>query len=114
MSLGSPPGCIEPPRVRRTVGLQRAWVRIRNKAGLDDVHIHDLRHTFGATGAGASQSLHILGSLLGHKQSRTTQVYAHLAQSPQKKAVDVINARLKRAMEQEPEQKVVPIHGGKK
>ena len=111
---GNPYVCPGIKLMRPLVGLQRAWARIRSKADLDDVHLHDLRHTFGATGAGAGQSLHILGSLLGHKQSRTTQVYAHLAQSPQKKAVDDINARLKRAMEQEPEQKVVPIHGGKR
>ena len=110
--VGNPYVCPGVKAMRPLVGLQRVWARIRAKAGLKDVHIHDLRHTFGATGAGAGQSLHILGSLLGHKQSRTTQAYAHLAQSPQKKAVDDINSRLKQAMEREPKHKVVPIHGG--
>ena len=110
---GNPYVCAGVKPMRPLVGLQRVWQRIRAKAGLGDVHIHDLRHTFGATGAGAGQSLHIIGSLLGHKQSRTTQVYAHLAQSPQKKAVNDIDARLKRAMEEKPEQKIVPIHGAR-
>ena len=106
---GNPYVCPGIKPMRPLVGLQRAWVRIRNKAGLNDVRIHDLRHTFGATGAGAGQSLHILGKILGHTQSKTTSRYAHLAQTPQKKAVDSINDQLEKAMNARVKEKVIEI-----
>ena len=108
-AAGNPYVCPGIKPMRPLVGLQRAWARIRTKAGLDDVRLHDLRHTFGATGAGAGQSLHILGKILGHSQAKTTSRYAHLAQTPQKKAVDSINDQLERAMNAPVKEKVVSI-----
>jgi len=48
-------------------------------AFLLDTRIYDLRHTFASVGAGGGVGLHLIGRLLGHTQSRTTQRYAHLA-----------------------------------
>lgn len=64
------------------VGLQKAWERIRAKAGLMDVRLHDLRHSFASVAVGAGNSLYIVGRILGHKDSRTTEIYAHLADDP--------------------------------
>ena len=64
------------------VGLQKAWERIRVKAGLTDVRLHDLRHSFASVAVGAGNSLYIVGRILGHKDSRTTEIYAHLADDP--------------------------------
>lgn len=61
------------------VGMPKIWQRIRKRAGLEDVRLHDLRHSFASVGAGASLSLPIIGKLLGHTQAATTQRYAHLA-----------------------------------
>lgn len=66
--------------------------------GIMDVHLHDLRHTFGATGAGSGLSLPLIGGLLGHSQASTTQRYAHLAPSPLQEASESIGARLAAAM----------------
>jgi len=75
---------------RRLVGLQHAWERIRERAGLGDVRLHDLRHTFASEGAGLGEGLPMLGRLLGHHQASTTQRYAHLAADPMKRAADRI------------------------
>ncbi|MEQ8508490.1 MAG: site-specific integrase [Rhodospirillaceae bacterium] len=64
------------------VGLQKAWERIRVKAKLSDVRLHDLRHSFASVAVGAGNSLYIVGRILGHKDSRTTEIYAHLADDP--------------------------------
>lgn len=78
------------------VNLQKPWRALRALAGLDDVRIHDLRHTFASIGAGMGMSLHMLGRLLGHTQAATTSRYAHLAQDPVRTAADAIGAELMR------------------
>jgi integrase len=60
--------------------LQDGWNRIRTAAGIPDVHVHDLRHSFATVLASSGNSLHVIGSLLGHRDLRTTQVYAHLVE----------------------------------
>ena len=78
------------------VNLQKPWRAIRAMAGLDDVRLHDLRHTFASIGAGMGMSLHMLGRLLGHAQAATTARYAHLAQIPVQAAADAIGVELMR------------------
>ena len=78
------------------VNLQKPWRALRAMAALDDVRIHDLRHTFASIGAGMGMSLHMLGRLLGHTQAATTSRYAHLAQTPVQAAADAIGAELMR------------------
>lgn len=75
-------------------GIQRPWRRIRGLAGLNDLRLHDLRHGFASVGVAAGESLFIVGKLLGHKRSRTTERYAHLAPEPAKAAADRTGARL--------------------
>lgn len=78
------------------VNLQKPWRRLRTMADLENVRIHDLRHTFASVGAGMGMSLHMLGRLLGHTQAATTSRYAHLAQDPVRTAADAIGAELLR------------------
>lgn len=66
--------------------LERPWRRVRSRAGLEDVRIHDLRHTFAANAAASGLSLPMIGKLLGHTQAQTTARYAHLAADPVRKA----------------------------
>ena len=61
------------------VNLQKAWRRIRKEAELEDVRIHDLRHSFASVSINQGQSLAVIGNLLGHKNPSTTARYAHLA-----------------------------------
>lgn len=76
------------------VNLQKPWRRIRAAAGLDDVRIHDLRHTFASWGAMGGLPLPIIGGLLSHSQPQTTHRYAHLAADPLKAATAHVGARL--------------------
>lgn len=63
------------------VNLQKSWRRIRKKAGLDDLRIHDLRHTFASQAVMNGTPLALVSKLLGHKKITTTMRYAHLADS---------------------------------
>jgi integrase len=72
------------------VNLGKPWRRIRDKAELTDVRIHDLRHTHASAAAGLGNSLPIIGRLLGHTQAATTQRYAHLADDPIRTAADQV------------------------
>ena len=78
--------------------LDQPWRAVRKAAGLEDVHLHDLRHTFGATGAGLGQSLRTIGAILGHTSQATTQRYAHVAESPAKEAATATSRVLAKAM----------------
>ena len=59
--------------------LQRPWSIIRERAGLEGVRIHDLRHSFASRALALGESLPMIGKLLGHTQVQTTARYAHLA-----------------------------------
>lgn len=75
----------------RLVNLQKPWTRIRAAAGLDDVRLHDLRHSFASLGVAGGDSLYVVGALLGHRSPKTTDRYAHLADHPVKAAADRIS-----------------------
>jgi integrase len=68
--------------------LKKLWARVTQTAGLEGVHIHDLRHTFASHLVSGGVSLAVVGSLLGHVQMRTTERYSHLADSALRAATD--------------------------
>ena len=87
----------------RLINLQKVWRRIRARANLNDVRIHDLRHSFASVAAGVGMSLPMIGKLLGHSQPATTARYAHLAADPIRAASNMIGEELTAAMNsQEP------------
>lgn len=75
-------------REKHFVGLQKIWVKLRKQAALDDVRLHDLRHSFASVGVASGHSLYMIGKILGHKQSRTTEIYAHFQDDPLKMVTD--------------------------
>ena len=80
------------------VGTPRVWTKIRAAAGLDDVRLHDLRHSFASIAVSGGASLPIIGALLGHSDSATTQRYAHLHDDPLKAASDAVGGRIAAAL----------------
>src|SRR5262245_57573541 len=81
------------------VNLEKPWRRIRKAAQLDDVRLHDLRHSFASVAASGGQSLVVIGKMLGHSQPATTARYAHLADDPVKAASDTVGRHIGAAMD---------------
>jgi integrase len=79
--------------------LTRAWTKARAYAGLDDVRLHDLRHSFGSLAARKNVSLLVIGKLLGHKVPATTKRYAHLCQDVAASINDDLGAAMTAAIE---------------
>jgi len=70
--------------------VRRFWAQIQKQCGLQEVHIHDLRHTFASLLVSGGASLEMIGKLLGHSQMQTTLRYAHLMDSPLRAGVDAV------------------------
>jgi len=66
------------------------WDRIRKRAGLKDVRLHDLRHSYASFLVNQGISLYVVQGLLGHAHSRTTQRYAHLAHETLQDAAELV------------------------
>lgn len=80
------------------VNIKDSWSVVRSAAGLDDVRLHDLRHSFASFGARAGMSLPVIGALLGHRETATTARYAHLSDDPLRTAVDEIGTQISEAL----------------
>jgi integrase len=83
---------------RHFQGTEKVWVKIREKAGLKDVRLHDLRHSFASVAIAKGNALPIIGKLLGHADTKTTSRYAHLADDPVKQAADQISTAISNAL----------------
>lgn len=93
------PWCL--PGRRHGKGLvnpQKPWRRIRMQAGLDDVRLHDLRHTYASVAARGGFSLPMIGALLGHMEAQTTQRYAHLVGNPVQAAAEQVGEAIRLAL----------------
>ena len=74
--------------------INRTWENIRAAAGLPEVRLHDLRHSFASDALMSGIPLAVVGELLGHKESRTTQRYAHLANHVVRQALEIATHRI--------------------
>ena len=68
----------------RLTHLSAYWYRVRERAGLGDVRIHDLRHSYASRALALGESLTMIGRLLGHADIGSTARYAHLARDTEK------------------------------
>jgi integrase len=90
------------------------WQRVAARAGLPGVRMHDLRHSFASVAVSDGASLYVTAKLLGHRQSRTTERYAHLSDSPVRAAAERTAKRLADAMRGDVTGgEVVPLERGK-
>ena len=81
--------------------LQHPWRRIRDRAELPGVRIHDLRHTYASNAVSGGMPIQMVGKLLGHSQIQTTMRYAHLADDPVNRAAEENANRLSDALKVE-------------
>ena len=90
--------------------LQKPWRRIRARAGLEDVRIHDLRHSYASRALALGESLTMIGKLLGHTQVQTTARYAHLARDSIQNAAARITGSIGGNLsgEHEPDRSLLP------
>ena len=80
------------------INLGEHWIRIRRKAALPDVRLHDLRHSFASAAIAKGIPLATIGKLLGHALPETTARYAHLADDIISESADRICSSLAGAL----------------
>jgi integrase/transposase len=78
----------------RLRGINRTWENVRTAAGLPDVRLHDLRHSFASDALMSGVPLAVVGKMLGHKHDRTTQRYAHLANDVVRQGLEAATNRI--------------------
>ena len=74
--------------------IKTLWKSVLKEAQLENVRIHDLRHTHASHLVSSGLSLSIVGKLLGHTQVGTTHRYAHLADAPLRDAVELFGSKV--------------------
>jgi integrase len=74
--------------------IKRFWLEVCKKAKIKDATIHDLRHTFASILVSNGVGLEVIGKLVGHSNIRTTQRYAHLANSSLKQATSMLAGKV--------------------
>ena len=81
------------------VNITKPWERIVKRAKITNLRLNDLRHTYASHGVKVGASIPLIGGLLGHTQSSTTERYAHLSDDPLRQTSDAIGESLSKAME---------------
>jgi integrase len=76
---------------RPLVGYRRMWLALLEEAGVSDLRVHDLRHTFASYSLSGGQTLGTVGQLLGHRSTQTTSRYAHLVDDAARAAVERVS-----------------------
>ena len=93
--------------------LQKTWQRVRKLAGIEDVRIHDLRHTYASVAMKDGIDPFTLKEILGHKNLSTTLRYAHLADDAVQRAAGSVASRLAgRIRKGNPDRIVRLVHDG--
>ena len=81
-------------RSRSTAWLECFWKRVRAEAALEDVHLHDLRHTVASLALRQGETVLAIGRLLGHSRPETTLKYIHFADTMMREAAETVGAAL--------------------
>ena len=74
--------------------LRRFWLGVRDEAGLNDVRLHDLRHTHASIALRQGETVLAIGRLLGHRSPETTLKYTHFADAQAAEAAETVGAVL--------------------
>jgi len=85
------------------------WQKLLKAAGIKDLRVHDLRHSFASQLASGGASLPLIGALLGHSAPATTHRYAHLFDDAQRAAVERVGSAIANAGR--PTTEPVPLRG---
>jgi len=77
---------------KHIINLRKPWLRVLEAAKLENVRIHDLRHSFASAAASSGIPIQIVGALLGHSSTQSTARYAHLYDDPLREATYTISS----------------------
>lgn len=88
---------------------KRAWQRILDRAEISDLHIHDLRRTMGSYMAMNGENQYVIAQMLGHKDLRSTAVYARLNLVTVRSASEAVSLKLQKYLDAKPVRKVKPL-----
>lgn len=70
--------------------LDAFWIQLRAEAGLEDVRLHDTRHSFASMALSSGETIRTVGRLLGHDNAATTLKYAHLSDAAVRETVEAL------------------------
>ena len=96
------------PRTGRPFNsIHNGWNRARHEAGLPEVRLHDLRHSFASFLVNSGHSLYEVQKLLGHTKIKTTERYAHLSNERLLEASNDVGRLIANAAQDEREEKAL-------
>jgi integrase len=72
--------------------LRSCWAALCKTAGIENIRIHDLRHSFAAIAVSRGATLPMVSALLGHSSPAVTSRYAHLYVDPLRSVADSVGA----------------------
>jgi integrase len=94
------------------VEVKKSWATLCRAAGISDLRLHDLRHSFASALVSAGASLPLIGAMLGHASPSTTARYAHMFQDPMSAAAEKIGVLIENAGAPGAPDNVVPLAKG--
>jgi integrase len=87
---------VSPKTSQPLKSITKAWKNACKAAGVTDLRIHDLRHTFGTRAADAGAPLIAIQAVMGHKSANTTQRYTHATDQGMRLAVELASRKVSR------------------
>jgi integrase len=93
-------------------GIEAAWTKVRSAAQLDDVRLHDLRHTVGTYAAQSGANAFLVRDLLRHKNLAMTSRYVNRADDPVRTLSDQVGERISAALAGLPAAEILPLKRG--
>jgi integrase len=103
------PSTSDATRPLSQTAIEAAWQRIRTAAGLEDVRLHDLRHTVGTHAGQSGANAFLVRDLLRHKNLAMTGRYVNRADDPVRMLSELVGERISAAMAGKSAAKVVPL-----
>lgn len=79
-------------RIYSDIGFKREWYKIKEKAQVENLRFHDLRHTVGTRLAQANVPVPVIREILAHSEIKTTMRYVHTASEEIQRAMNILDS----------------------